>query len=71
MASRSWSIRECASGPAAKFAPDLIECVRFGAEKADFKSREIISGAGHEAAYIAGVAPTTMIFVPCAGAQRR
>jgi N-carbamoyl-L-amino-acid hydrolase len=53
--------------PAVKFAPDLIECVRVGAEKAGFKSRDIISGAGHDAAYIARVAPTTMIFVPCAG----
>ncbi|MDR3422991.1 MAG: M20 family metallo-hydrolase [Xanthobacteraceae bacterium] len=53
--------------PSVKFAPELIECVRVGAEKASFKSRDIISGAGHDAAYIARVAPTTMIFVPCAG----
>ncbi len=30
--------------------------------------RDMVSGAGHDAAYIARVAPTTMIFVPCAGA---
>ena len=36
-------------------------------QKAGFKSRDMISGAGHDAAYIARVAPTTMIFVPCAG----
>jgi beta-ureidopropionase / N-carbamoyl-L-amino-acid hydrolase len=53
--------------PAVKFAPELIECVRIGAEKAGFSSRGMISGAGHDAAYIARVAPTTMIFVPCAG----
>ena len=53
--------------PAVKFAPDLIACVRIGAEKAGFSSRDMISGAGHDAAYIARVAPTTMIFVPCAG----
>ncbi len=53
--------------PAVKFAPDLIECVRVGTQKAGFKSRDIVSGAGHDAAYIARVAPTTMIFVPCAG----
>jgi beta-ureidopropionase / N-carbamoyl-L-amino-acid hydrolase len=53
--------------PAVKFAPDLIDCVRVGAEKAGFKSRDMISGAGHDAAYISRVAPTTMIFVPCAG----
>jgi beta-ureidopropionase / N-carbamoyl-L-amino-acid hydrolase len=55
------------NSPAVKFAPDLIECVRIGAEKAGFSSRGMISGAGHDAAYIARVAPTTMIFVPCAG----
>jgi N-carbamoyl-L-amino-acid hydrolase len=53
--------------PAVKFAPELIECVRVGTDKVGFKSRDIISGAGHDAAYIARVAPTTMIFVPCAG----
>jgi N-carbamoyl-L-amino-acid hydrolase len=29
--------------------------------------RDMVSGAGHDAAYIARVAPTTMIFVPCEG----
>jgi beta-ureidopropionase / N-carbamoyl-L-amino-acid hydrolase len=53
--------------PAVKFAPELIECVRVGTAKAGFTSRDMISGAGHDAAYIARVAPTTMIFVPCAG----
>jgi beta-ureidopropionase / N-carbamoyl-L-amino-acid hydrolase len=50
-----------------QFAPELIECVRIGAAKAGFKSRDMISGAGHDAAHVARVAPTTMIFVPCAG----
>src|ERR1700733_5974820 len=53
--------------PPVKFAPELIECVRIGAAKAGFQSRDMISGAGHAAAYIARVAPTTRIFVPCAG----
>jgi beta-ureidopropionase / N-carbamoyl-L-amino-acid hydrolase len=53
--------------PPVKFAPELIECVRIGTAKAGFTSRDITSGAGHDAAYIARVAPTTMIFVPSAG----
>ena len=53
--------------PAVKFSPDLIECVRGGTKQAGFKSRDMASGAGHDAAYIARVAPTTMIFVPCLG----
>jgi beta-ureidopropionase / N-carbamoyl-L-amino-acid hydrolase len=55
------------NAPPVKFAPDLIACVRTGAQKAGFATRDIISGAGHDAAYVARVAPTTMIFVPCAG----
>ena len=53
--------------PAVKFAPELIECVRAGTAQAGYKSRDMASGAGHDAAYIARVAPTTMIFVPCLG----
>jgi len=53
--------------PAVRFDPELIRCVRHGAEKAGYPMREIVSGAGHDAVYIARVAPTTMIFVPCAG----
>jgi beta-ureidopropionase / N-carbamoyl-L-amino-acid hydrolase len=53
--------------PAVKFAPELIACVRSGAALAGYSSREMASGAGHDAAYIARVAPTTMIFVPCLG----
>jgi N-carbamoyl-L-amino-acid hydrolase len=52
---------------AVKFDPRLIECVRTGAEKSGFTTRDMASGAGHDAAYIARVAPTTMIFVPCLG----
>jgi beta-ureidopropionase / N-carbamoyl-L-amino-acid hydrolase len=53
--------------PAVKFNAELIECVRKGGAHAGYKMREMASGAGHDAAYIARVAPTTMIFVPCLG----
>ena len=53
--------------PPVKFAAELIDCVRIGAEQAGFTSRAMISGAGHDAVYISRVAPTTMIFVPCRG----
>ncbi len=55
------------SSPAVKFAPDLIACVRKGAEKSGYAMRPMVSGAGHDAAYTNRVMPTTMIFVPCAG----
>ncbi len=55
------------NAPAVNFSPELIECVRIGTKKAGFTNRDMVSGAGHDAAYIARVAPTTMIFVPCLG----
>ncbi len=51
--------------PAVRFAPELIACVRRAATKAGYATRDIVSGAGHDAVYAARVAPTTMIFVPC------
>ncbi|MFZ1428741.1 MAG: Zn-dependent hydrolase [Geminicoccaceae bacterium] len=53
--------------PAVAFDPELIDCVRKGAEQAGYPMRDMVSGAGHDACYIARVAPTTMIFVPCLG----
>jgi len=41
--------------------------VRRAAALSDCSAREIISGAGHDAAYVSRVAPTAMIFVPCRG----
>jgi len=55
------------NSPAVKFAPELIDCVRKGVAKAGYANRDMVSGAGHDAAYVARVAPTTMIFVPCLG----
>jgi N-carbamoyl-L-amino-acid hydrolase len=55
------------NSPAVRFAAPLIDCVREGAKLAGYSTREMASGAGHDAAYIARVAPTTMIFVPCLG----
>jgi N-carbamoyl-L-amino-acid hydrolase len=52
--------------PAVAFAPELIACVRDGAAAAGHETRDLVSGAGHDAAYVARVAPTTMIMVPCA-----
>jgi N-carbamoyl-L-amino-acid hydrolase len=49
------------------FSPDLIDCVRDAVEIGGFSYRAMISGAGHDAVYVARVAPTTMIFVPSRG----
>lgn len=49
------------------FDPGCIASVRSAAKAKGYTTRDIVSGAGHDAAYTAAVAPTTMIFVPCAG----
>jgi beta-ureidopropionase / N-carbamoyl-L-amino-acid hydrolase len=49
------------------FDAGCIVAVREGAKAAGFTTRDIISGAGHDAAYVSRVAPAAMIFVPCRG----
>jgi N-carbamoyl-L-amino-acid hydrolase len=53
--------------PAVHFDPACIAAVRQAAKASGFSHRDIVSGAGHDAAYISRVAPTAMIFVPCGG----
>jgi beta-ureidopropionase / N-carbamoyl-L-amino-acid hydrolase len=55
------------NSPAVQFDPRLVDCVRRAAAKTGHPAHDMASGAGHDAAYIARVAPTTMIFVPCLG----
>ena len=47
------------------FDKSCIEAVRLGTEAHGYSSRDIVSGAGHDACYLAGVAPTSMVFIPC------
>jgi N-carbamoyl-L-amino-acid hydrolase len=47
------------------FDKSCIEAVRVGTEAHGYSSRDIVSGAGHDACYLAGVAPTSMVFIPC------
>lgn len=47
------------------FDDSCIAAVRDGAEAFGYAAREIVSGAGHDACYMARVAPTSMVFVPC------
>jgi beta-ureidopropionase / N-carbamoyl-L-amino-acid hydrolase len=50
---------------ATPFDEDCVAAVRRGAEQGGYRHRDIVSGAGHDAVYMAKVAPTGMIFVPC------
>lgn len=49
------------------FDPTCVAAVRAAAERNGLSHRDIVSGAGHDACYIARVAPTAMVFVPCEG----
>jgi N-carbamoyl-L-amino-acid hydrolase len=51
--------------PATPFDAGCIEAVRNGAERFGYGHRDIVSGAGHDAVYVAKIAPAGMIFVPC------
>ncbi len=51
--------------PPQPFEPRLVQAIRDGAGTLGLDSLDVISGAGHDAVYMARVAPTAMIFVPC------
>jgi N-carbamoyl-L-amino-acid hydrolase len=51
--------------PPQPFAANLVAAVKRGADALGFPSMDVISGAGHDAVYLARVAPAAMIFVPC------
>ena len=53
--------------PATPFDRDCINLVSEGAQLNSFPYREMISGAGHDAVYMARKYPVAMIFVPCEG----
>jgi N-carbamoyl-L-amino-acid hydrolase len=53
------------SYPAQAFHPDCIDAVARAARRLGHASLPIVSGAGHDAVYLARVAPTGMIFIPC------
>ena len=48
----------------APFNKELVQKVLENAEKRDYSSLYMVSGAGHDASYINQIAPTAMIFVP-------
>jgi N-carbamoyl-L-amino-acid hydrolase len=51
--------------PAQPFDPACVELVRQAAARLGYPAREIISGAGHDAVYVARRVPAAMIFTPC------
>src|SRR5437899_10235866 len=52
--------------PPTPFDKDCVDAVSRAAPAQSYEAMDIISGAGHDAVYIARSAPTAMVFVPCA-----
>ncbi len=61
------AVKEFWYSPPTPFAKPLVDAVREGAMRHGYAHRDIVSGAGHDAVYMARVAPAAMIFVPCVG----
>jgi N-carbamoyl-L-amino-acid hydrolase len=60
------AIEQVVSFPPQPFAPPLVQSIRAHANDLGYSAMDVVSGAGHDAVYLARVAPTAMIFVPCA-----
>ncbi|OZI37646.1 Zn-dependent hydrolase [Bordetella genomosp. 10] len=58
-------LREVVYFPPQAFDPALIGMLAEGARALGLSAMDVVSGAGHDAVYLARVAPTAMIFVPC------
>ena len=50
-----------------RFDPGCIDAVANAAERLHYRHRKMVSGAGHDACQVCGIAPVGMIFVPCEG----
>ena len=61
------SIERVANYPACRFDESCVSAVRSAAQKLGLSHMDIVSGAGHDAIYMARITPTSMIFVPCEG----
>ena len=63
----SSAIERVANYPACRFDAGCVAAVRNAAGALGVSHMDIVSGAGHDAIYMARVTPTSMIFVPCEG----
>ncbi|MCP1478124.1 N-carbamoyl-L-amino-acid hydrolase [Pseudomonas chlororaphis] len=63
----SFELTPTADFPPLDFDPACVAAVRQGAEQLGLSHMDIVSGAGHDAIFIAELGPAGMIFVPCEG----
>jgi N-carbamoyl-L-amino-acid hydrolase len=53
--------------PVTTFDDGCVSSVEKSVSGLGYSHMKMVSGAGHDSLYIATVAPTAMIFIPCAG----
>ena len=61
----TYEMKLVADFPPQPFEASCVDAVRRAAAQLGLSTREITSGAGHDAVYMARVCPTAMIFTPC------
>lgn len=61
----SIELKEVSHFPPSDFDPECVNAVEQAAVDLGYSHMPTVSGAGHDAVYIARVAPTAMIFIPC------
>ncbi len=59
------TVRRSFDMPGAAFSPDMVKIVEDAVSSLRLPHKQMISGAFHDALFLARVAPTAMIFVPC------
>ncbi|MDO6564608.1 Zn-dependent hydrolase [Amphritea sp. 1_MG-2023] len=60
-------LKPTADFPPLAFAPACVNAVRNATQALGYSHLDIVSGAGHDAIFMAEIAPAGMIFVPCEG----
>ncbi|WP_372865814.1 Zn-dependent hydrolase [Pseudomonas sp.] len=63
----SYELTPTADFPPLYFEPGCVEAVRGAAQGLGLSHMDIVSGAGHDAIFLAELGPAGMIFVPCEG----
>jgi N-carbamoyl-L-amino-acid hydrolase len=58
-------IEQVSGYPAQRFHADCVEAVGRAADMLGYSNMRAVSGAGHDAIYMARLAPAGMIFIPC------
>lgn len=57
-------LNEVWESPTVKFNDEIVKIIKNKADALGYDSKELVSGAGHDARYISEIAPSAMIFMP-------